>query len=91
METWHLLLFFSLIKKGLNMTENSSLCLEAELTAITDNLAGYIAQGADFNKVTTSDEFYEDVDKLLKLFSEYNLDREDIAERIRTMIKEQLA
>ena len=73
------------------MTENGSLCLESELTDITDNLAGYIAQGADFNKATTSDEFYEDVDKLLTLFAEYNLDREDIAERIRTMIKEQLA
>lgn len=73
------------------MSKNNSLCLEAELTCISDNLAGYIAQGADFNKVTTSDEFYEDVDKLLTLFAEYNLDREDIAERIRTMIKEQLA
>ena len=73
------------------MAENNSLCLEAELTCIADNLSGYIAQGADFNKVTASDEFYEDVDKLLTLFAEYNLDREDIAERIRTMIKEQLA
>ena len=91
METWHLLLFFSLIKKGLKMAENNSLCLEAELICIADNLSGYIAQGADFNKVTTSDEFYEDVDKLLDLFTDNNLDREDIAERIRTMVKEQLA
>lgn len=73
------------------MAETSSLCLEAELTEIADNLAGYIAQGADFDEVTHSDEFYEEVDKLLDLFAGYGLDREDVAERIRTMVDEQLA
>lgn len=87
MKTWHLLIF----QKGLNMAETSSLCLEAELTEIADNLAGYIAQGADFDEVTHSDEFYEEVDKLLDLFAGYGLDREDVAERIRTMVNEQLA
>ena len=73
------------------MAETSSLFLEAELTEIADNLAGYIAQGADFDEVTQSDEFYEEVDKLLDLFAGYGLDREDVAERIRTMVDEQLA
>lgn len=73
------------------MSKGRSLCLEAELTCIADNLVGYIAQGADFDEVTGSDEFYKDVDKLLDLFAGYGLDREDVAERIRTMIEEQLA
>lgn len=66
-------------------------CFETELNCFVDNLAGYIAQGADFDEVTTGDEFYEEMEEALGGPWCDHFEQEEWAEHIRDMIEERLS